>query len=110
MATFCHHYVCWVYFDVKTPGADPAAGVRDARAGAGGAAQLRPVPAGAGPRPREPRAAAGARAAAALSQELVLRLFDTSTSGGRRNLARILCPMRNVQTAGGREDQAEAVK
>ena len=44
------------------------------------------------------------------SQELVLRLFDTSTSGGRRNLARILCPMRNVQTAGGREDQAEAVK
>ena len=44
------------------------------------------------------------------SQELVLRLFDTSSSGGRRNLARILCPMRNVQTAGGREDQAEAVK
>ena len=44
------------------------------------------------------------------SQELVLRLFDTSSSGGRRNLARILCLMRNVQTAGGREDQAEAVK
>ena len=44
------------------------------------------------------------------SQELVLRLFDTSTSGGRRNLARILCPMRNVQIAGGREDQAETVK
>ena len=43
------------------------------------------------------------------SQELVLRLFDTSSSG-RRNLARILCPMRNVQTAGGRENQAEAVK
>ena len=42
------------------------------------------------------------------SQELIL--FDTSSSGGRRNLARILCPMRNVQTAGGREDQAEAVK
>ena len=48
MVTFCHHYICWVYFDVKTPGADPSAGVRDARAGAGGAAQLRPVPAGAG--------------------------------------------------------------
>ena len=46
------------------------------------------------------------------SQELVLRLFDTSTSSssGRRNLARILCLMRNVQTAGGREEQAEAVK
>ena len=44
------------------------------------------------------------------SQELVLRLFDTSSSGGRRNLARILCPMRNVQTAGGREEHAEAVK
>ena len=43
------------------------------------------------------------------SQELVLRLFDTSTSGGRRSLARILCLMRNVQAAGGREDQAEAV-
>ena len=44
------------------------------------------------------------------SQELVLRLFDTSSSGGRRNLAHILCLMRNVQTTGGREDQAEAVK
>ena len=44
------------------------------------------------------------------SQELVLRLFDTSSSGGRRNLARILCPMRNVQTAGGREEHAEGVK
>ena len=43
------------------------------------------------------------------SQELVLRLFDTSSSSGRRNLARILCLMRNVQTAGGREEQAEAV-
>ena len=43
------------------------------------------------------------------SQELVLRLFDTSTSSGRRNLARILCLMRNVQTAGGREEQTEAV-
>merc|ERR1711949_119682 len=50
-------HICWVYFDVKTPGADPAAGVRDARAGAGGAARPRPVPAGAGPRPRESRAA-----------------------------------------------------
>ena len=44
------------------------------------------------------------------SLELVLRLFDTSSSGGRRSLARILCLMRNVQAAGGREDQAEAVK
>ena len=42
------------------------------------------------------------------SQELIL--FDTSSSGGRRNLARILCPMRNVQTAGGREEHAEGVK
>ena len=37
------------------------------------------------------------------SQELVLRLFDTSTSGGRRNLAHILCLMRNAQITGGRE-------
>ena len=44
------------------------------------------------------------------SLELVLRLFDTSSSGGRRSLARILCLMRNVQITGGREDQAESVK
>ena len=44
------------------------------------------------------------------SQELVLRLFDTSSSSGRRHLARILCLMRNVQITGGREDQAESVK
>ena len=41
------------------------------------------------------------------SQELVLRLFDTSSSGGRRNLARILCPMRNVQRAAGRIRQRQ---
>ena len=44
------------------------------------------------------------------SQELVLRLFDTSSSGGRRNLAHILCLMRNAQITGGREEQGGAVK
>ena len=44
------------------------------------------------------------------SQELVLRLFDTSSSGGWRNLARILCLMRNAQITGGREEQGGAVK
>ena len=40
----------------------------------------------------------------------VLRLFDTSSSGGRRNLAHILCLMMNVQITGGREEQGEAVQ
>ena len=40
----------------------------------------------------------------------VLRLFDTSSSGGRRNLAHILCLMRNAQITGGREEQGGAVK
>ena len=44
------------------------------------------------------------------SQELVLRLFDTSSSGGWRNLAHILCLMRNAQITGGREEQGGAVK
>jgi len=31
------------------------------------------------------------------SMELVLRLFDTNSSSGRKNMARILCLMRNIQ-------------
>ena len=31
------------------------------------------------------------------SQELVIKMFDTNTSSGRRNMAKILCLMRNVQ-------------
>ena len=44
------------------------------------------------------------------SQELVLRLFDTSSSGGRRNLAHILCLMRNAQITGGREEQGNKMQ
>ena len=31
------------------------------------------------------------------SMELVLRLFDSNSSSGRKNMARILCLMRNIQ-------------
>merc|ERR1711976_770889 len=33
------------------------------------------------------------------SQELVIRLFDTNSSSGRKNMARLLCLMRNVKAS-----------
>ena len=33
------------------------------------------------------------------SQQTILRLFDTNSSAGRKNMARLLCLMRNINTA-----------
>ena len=40
------------------------------------------------------------------SMELVLRLFDTNSASGRKNMARILCLMRNIQA--GKEGLEQA--
>jgi len=42
------------------------------------------------------------------SQELIIRLFDTNSSSGRKNMARLLCLMRNVKAS--KTSEARAVQ
>ena len=38
------------------------------------------------------------------SQETILKLFDTNSPAGRKNMARLLCLMRNINTANTKQE------